>query len=172
MEIPTMTDQTLASGLAHDPELDLVLVRDLKAPRARLWRAWTDPELLVQWWAPRPWRTEVIELDVRPMGGFRLAMLGPDGERFDGPGSFLHVEPGRALVWTSALGTGWRPAPDDGMPITVTITFEDHGGGSRYTAHVLHADPDARRRHEEMGFHDGWGTCARQLDELALTLDD
>ena len=155
----------------HDEKLDLIITRELKAPRAKLWRAWTEPDLLAQWWAPRPWATDVIKLDVRPMGAFSLAMLGPEGERFDSPGVFLHVEPQRSLVWTSSLQEGWRPVAEPGFPMTATITMEDHGTGSRYTAHVLHATEAHVKQHEEMGFHEGWNSVISQLDELASGLE-
>jgi uncharacterized protein YndB with AHSA1/START domain len=158
--------------MMYNEHLDLVITRELKASRAKLWRAWTEPSLLQQWWAPKPWKSEVVALDVRPMSAFEIAMLGPDGERFEGPGAFLHVEKERALVWTSALSTGWRPVPDADFPFTAHITMEDHGTGSRYTAHVLHPTPDLRQQHEQMGFFDGWNTCISQLDALALSLED
>lgn len=156
--------------MTHDEKLDLILTRDLKAPRAKLWRAWTEPELLQQWWAPKPWQTEVVALDARPMGAFHLVMKGPEGEEFSSPGSFLHIERERTLVWTSALESGWRPVAEPGFPMTVTISMHDHDGGTRYTAHVLHATLEQVQRHKEMGFFDGWNTCITQLDALARTL--
>lgn len=158
--------------MTHDETLDLVITRELKAPRAKLWRAWTEPELLAQWWAPKPWRTQVKALEVYPGGAFHLIMRGPDGEDFSSPGSFLHIENERTLVWTSALQRGWRPVDKPGFPMTVTITMEQHGQGTRYTAHVLHATREQVEQHKEMGFFDGWGTCISQLDELAQTLGD
>ena len=61
--------------MAHDTpipseETDLVISRVLRAPRAKLWRAWTDPALLQEWWCPKPWTTEVREFDMRPGGNF------------------------------------------------------------------------------------------------------
>jgi uncharacterized protein YndB with AHSA1/START domain len=158
--------------MTHDPTLDLVITRELKAPRAKLWRAWTDADLLAQWWTPAPWKTEVKALDVRPGGAFETVMLGPDGERHEDPGAFIHVEPGRVIVFTSVLREGWRPVAEPGFPMTATITMDDLGSGSRYTAHVLHASEENRKQHEDMGFFDGWGTCISQLDALASDLED
>lgn len=158
--------------MEHNPKLDLVIQRELKASRAQLWKAWTIAELLAQWWAPKPWQAQVVALDVRPMGAFSVAMMGPDGERFEGPGAFLHVEHQRCIIWTSALDEGWRPVDKPDFPFTATITMDDHGSGSRYTAHVQHPTPELRQQHEQMGFMEGWNTCISQLDELALGLEE
>ena len=98
-------------------------------------------------------------------------MNGPDGERFESPGAFLHTDKERSLVWTSSLQEGWRPVAEPGFPMTTTITMEDHGAGSRYTAHVLHATEAFREQHIAMGFFEGWATVIGQLDELAQTLE-
>lgn len=153
---------------------DLQLVRRLKAPRAALWRAWTEPALLEQWFCPRPWRATDMRVDLRPGGIFASIIRGPDGEVFDNdPGCFLEVVPQERLVWTSALGPGFRPVitPADGFAMTAVLTFaDDAGGGTLYTARVLHADAAGKARHEAMGFHDGWGAATAQLDDLAATL--
>ena len=65
---------------------DLVITRHVRAPRATLWRAWSDPELLKEWWCPRPWTTEVRAFDMRPGGAFHTFMQGPDGGSSDNPG--------------------------------------------------------------------------------------
>ncbi|MBI5012663.1 MAG: SRPBCC domain-containing protein, partial [Methylocystis sp.] len=62
-----------------DQKLDLEISRFVAVPRARVWRAWTDPEILKEWWCPRPWTTEVRAFDFRPGGGFHTFMSGPEG---------------------------------------------------------------------------------------------
>ena len=93
-------------------ELDLVITRTLRVPPAAIWKAWSDPAHLQHWWCPKPWTTEVLAYDLRPGGAFHTRMSGPDGEVSDNPGSFLVVEPGARLVFTSALAADWRPAVD------------------------------------------------------------
>ena len=68
---------------------DLVISRLVRAPRAAVWRAWTDPVLLKEWWCPKPWATEVRAFDLRPGGDFHTFMSGPDGGTSDNPGCFL-----------------------------------------------------------------------------------
>ncbi len=150
-------------------KLDLEISRFLAAPRARVWQAWTDPAILRQWWCPRPWTTEVRAFDLWPGGDFHTFMSGPDGGTSDNPGCFLEIVPGERLVFTSMLTGGWRPAtPWLGM--TAIFTFADEGNGTRYVARCLHKDMADSRKHEEMGFFEGWGTCVTQLEEIAKTL--
>ena len=153
---------------------DLVLERTLNAPRALVWKAWTDPELLKQWFAPRPYQISEVELDLRPGGIFRIRMTGPDG--FDtghgGAGCMLEVVEGERLVWTSALGPDYRPAElgegCESFPMTAVVTLADTGDGrTLYRAVALHKNQTDSDMHAQMGFQEGWGTCADQLEELA-----
>ncbi len=149
---------------------DLVIERHIAAPRASVWAAWVDPVLLAKWFCPRPWVAEIKALDMRPGGAFETVMHGPEGEDFGGPGIFLEVIPQEKLVFTSALAEGWRPVSAS-LAMTAVITMTDEANGCLYRAHVLHADAEACSRHEEMGFHEGWGKCIDQLEEVAKELN-
>ncbi|SDP34449.1 Uncharacterized conserved protein YndB, AHSA1/START domain [Ralstonia sp. 25mfcol4.1] len=148
---------------------DLVISRVLRAPRSVLWRAWSDPALLKEWWCPKPWTTQVRDFDLRPGGNFHTFMQGPDGGTSDNPGCFLEVVPQSRLVFTSMLTGGWRPHKP-WLGFTAIITMEDDPGGSRYVARVMHPDDATRDQHEKMGFFEGWNTAITQLDDFALTL--
>ena len=147
---------------------DLVVSRSLKAPPALVWKAWTDPEHIKQWWCPKPWTTPECEIDLRPGGAFRTVMAGPEGERFDVTGAFLEVVEQRRIVFTDTLEGGWRPAQNPFF--TAIITMEPEGDGTKYTAVALHKDEADRKKHEDMGFHGGWGTVMEQLDDVAQSL--
>ena len=155
---------------------DLVIERLLDAPRALVWRAWTTPEHLRRWWAPRPYETPECEMDLRPGGAFYTRMTGPDGFDEAGTSCFLEVVEGERIVWTSALGAGYRPSdlPPAGcgaFAFTAIVTLADAaGGGTLYRAVAMHANAADRDAHERMGFHDGWGTVAGQLGEVAAGL--
>ncbi|SMX50768.1 SRPBCC family protein [Maliponia aquimaris] len=158
-----------------DPTLDLRLERQFDAPPATLWRCWTEPELLMQWFCPKPWQVTEAVIDLRPGGRFFTRMEGPgmDGSdpdicAADNEGCFLVVEPERRLVFTDGLRAGWRPVAAPFM--TSIVTFAPRDGGTFYTATALHTDPEGRERHEAMGFHEGWNAAADQLAELAATL--
>ena len=156
---------------------DLVLERTLDAPIDLVWKAYTDPEHLKQWFSPKPYEITECELELTPGGIFRIRMQGPDG--FDtghgNAGCVLEVVKGRKLSWTSALGPGYRPAEMgegcESFPMTAIITFADAGNGkTAYKAVALHKNAADMETHEKMGFHEGWGTTAGQLEEYARTL--
>lgn len=159
-----MTDANTAADLQ-----DLVVTRVLRAPRATLWRAWTDPDLLKEWWCPKPWTTEVHAFDLRPGGAFHTFMQGPDGGTSDNPGCFLEVVPQRRIAFTSLLTGGWRPQTP-WLAMTAIVTLDDEGDGTRYVATVMHPDRSTRDRHEKLGFFDGWNTCITQLEAFARQL--
>jgi uncharacterized protein YndB with AHSA1/START domain len=147
---------------------ELILTRLIDAPREKLFRAWTEPELLKQWFTPRPWTTPVIETDVRPGGSSFVLMRGPDGTEFPNRGVYLEVVRNEKLVFTDAYTAAWEPS---GKPfMTVVLSFEDEGGKTRYTARVQHWTEADREEHEKMGFHDGWGKATDQLEALVATL--
>jgi uncharacterized protein YndB with AHSA1/START domain len=161
-----MTAETKQQG---EGERELVLTLTLNAPRAAIWRCWTEPDLLKQWFCPRPWTVPEAEMDVRPGGVFRTVMRGPEGEAMNNPGVYLDVVPQERLVFTDAFTSGWEPSEKPFM--TAIVTFEDEDGGkTRYTARARHWSAEDKAAHETMGFHDGWTQAARQLEALAKSL--
>lgn len=158
------------SGLPADldPELDLVLTRDLNAPREVLFRCWTTPEHLVHWFVPKPHRVTACHLDPRP-GGACNTTFDVDGAIIENRGVYLEVVPNERLVFTDTYSEGWKPAAEPFM--TAIITFADLGGGrTRYTAVARHRSAETARQHRDMGFHDGWGTATAQLEAYAQGL--
>ncbi len=149
---------------------NLLLVRNLKAPRALIWRCWTEPDLVCQWFCPRPWSVGECIIDLKAGGRFFTMMNGPAGERYPNEGSFLEVVPMERLAFTDLMSASWQPV-EAGLGFTATVTFRDlPGGGTSYTALAKHRNPAERDRHSEMGFEAGWGTAALQLDDLAISL--
>lgn len=143
---------------------ELVITRVLPAPREKVFRAWTEPELLKQWFCPRPWTTPIIETDVRPGGSSYVLMRGPNGEEFPNRGVYLEVVRNERLVFTDAYTKAWEPSPKPFM--TGILTFENEKGQTRYTARVLHWTAADREQHEKMGFYEGWGKATDQMVEL------
>ena len=151
-----------------DPALDLVLVRELAAPRLVIWDCWTTAEHLMQWFVPRPHRVTACHLDVR-VGGACDTTFEVDGTVIENRGVYLEVIPEERLVFTDSYTVGWKPAPEPFM--TAIVTFEDLGGNrTRYTAVARHRNAETAQTHAEMGFHDGWGTVATQLEAYARGL--
>jgi uncharacterized protein YndB with AHSA1/START domain len=153
-------------------QYELRLERLLDAPRAKVWRCWTEPRLLEQWFAPQSWTTEVKTLELRAGGASHIVMRGPDGGVADGVGVFLEAVPEQRLVFTNAFTSGWIPSVQPAVVpfMTTIVEMSDEGGKTRYVVRALHWTDEARKQHEEMGFHAGWGQTAGQLEALAWTL--
>jgi uncharacterized protein YndB with AHSA1/START domain len=155
-----------------NPQLDLSFESVVDVPPEKIWAAWTTPELLLPWFCPLPWQTVECEIDLRPGGRFYTVMQSPEGQKFPNDGCFLEIIENKKLIWTNALQPGFRPAKQpEASPghecaeflMTATIALEPHANGTKYSALVLHADKEARGKHEKMGFYEGWGTCLDQL---------
>jgi uncharacterized protein YndB with AHSA1/START domain len=159
---------TANSTATPTSDRELVLSRLIDAPREKLFKAWTRPELIKQWFAPKPWSTPFAETDVRPGGSSTITMRSPEGQDFPNSGVYLEVVENERIVFTDAYTKAWVPSQKPFM--TATITFEDEGGKTRYTARVLHWTVADREAHEKMGFHTGWGQCADQLEALVKSL--
>jgi len=148
---------------------ELVLTRLIDVPREKLWRCWTEPRLMLQWFTPAPWKTIHAETDVRPGGSSYVVMQGPDGTEMPNRGVYLEVVENERLVFTDAYTRAWEPSQNPFF--TCILTFEDAGNGqTRYTARALHWTRENREAHEKMGFHQGWGLATDQMIALARTL--
>jgi uncharacterized protein YndB with AHSA1/START domain len=159
---------TQPSSPQPDPRLDLVLQREIDVPRELVWAAWTHPEHLAKWFAPAPWTITECEIDLRPGGMLRFVMRSPEGQDFPNVGCYLEIVPNERLVWTDALLPGYRPSEEPFF--TAVVTLEPRGSGTLYTAVAMHRDEAGRTKHEEMGFHEGWGMVLDQLVAYVKTL--
>lgn len=152
-----MTSETFAV----DPKLDLVLERELDVPVELVWKAWTTPEHLRHWFVPKPWSIAACEIDLRPGGIFSSTMRSPQGQEFPNVGCYLEVTPNRRLVFTDTLLPGYRPSPKPFF--TAVLELAPRGEGTHYRAVAVHGNEETRKSHEEMGFHEGWGTVVDQM---------
>lgn len=150
------------SGLT---DRELSITRVINAPAHKLFAAWTQPELITQWFTPAPYTTPHAETDPRPGGSSLIVMRSPEGELIENRGVYLEVVPNQKLVFTDAYISAWVPAEKPFF--TGTILFEDLGNDTtRYTAIASHWTMEDRDSHEKMGFHPGWNAAADQLEEL------
>lgn len=159
----------MSDEAANSAKHELVLTRILNAPREKVYRCWVEPDLVKQWFAPKPWTTPHAELDVRPGGTSLVVMRSPEGQDYPNRGIYLEVIPNEKLVFTDAYTSAWEPS--DKPFFTGIVTFEDAGPGkTKYTARARHWTAEDREHHEKMGFYEGWGKCADQLEQLASSL--
>lgn len=158
-----MTTQTNQEG-----PRELVLDRLLAAPRGRIWRCWTEPDLLKQWFCPLPWLVTEAKLDLRPGGASYIVMKGPEGQEFPNRGQYLELVKDEKIVFTDAFVGDWQPSEKPFF--TGIVTLADEGGKTRYIARARHWTDADCQQHREMGFHEGWGKATDQLEALCKNL--
>lgn len=151
------------------PLHELAIERTFDAPRDAVWRAVT--EHLPEWWCPRPWTSEIVALEWKSGGRFAITMHGPDGETHPGDGVLLEVVPGERFVFTNTLDADWNP--HDAQPVGIVGAFEFAdavNGQTRFRSSARHWTDADKAAHAVMGFEQGWGVCADQLEEVARRL--
>lgn len=144
---------------------DVIVSRQLRAPRALVWQAWTDPTHLVKWWGPHRFTTPRAEIDLRPGGAVRFDMQGPTGQIYPSTGTVDEVRTNERLVVTTRL-------EHDGvvmLEVRQTVTFEERGEETRVTvrAHVLYATEAAAGA--LAGMDEGWNQTLDKLVSYAGT---
>ncbi|UYN95385.1 MAG: SRPBCC domain-containing protein [Enhydrobacter sp.] len=148
--------------MARPQEHELVLVREFRAPRERVFAAWTDPALAARWWVPRDCTLVSCRMDVRPGGGWHRRMRWADRGIITKWGEYREVVAPERLVFTYVTQYGDGTVDPETL---VTVTFEDLDGGTRLT--LSHA---AFRSEEAGASHSGGWTGA--LERLAGFLRD
>ncbi|HYC99781.1 MAG TPA: SRPBCC family protein [Phycisphaerales bacterium] len=133
---PTASGTTLVQAT----DRELILTRTYDAPRALVWKAFTDPQQMVQWWGPDGFTTTMTKWDFRVGGVRKYTMHGPDGVNYPNAGVFLEIVDNERLVWNH--GGGREEGP--GASFVSTATFEDvgeKGSSTRLTLRMTFATP-------------------------------
>ena len=146
-------------------ERELVVARTFNGPARLVFEAWTKPELLKRWWAPKSFGISFIscEVDVRAGGTYRFVFGHPAAEQpMEFFGRYLEVTPHCRLVWTNDEGS-------EGGAVT-TVTFEERGAETLVTMHDLYPSKEALDDAIASGSTGGFGEAFEQLDELLVTL--
>lgn len=152
-----------------DTALDLVVEREIAAPPAVVWQAWTTPEHVQRFFVPPPVTITACTIDPRPGGEFRFVMRMPSGDETVGIGCYLEIVPSERLVWTDALLPGFRPS--EHPFITMVVTLEPGGSGTRCRVLVKHRDAAERERHLGLGFEASTRVILDQLATLCEAMD-
>ena len=141
---------------------EISVTRFIAAPPEKVWDAMANR--IEEWWCPKPWRAAFDTLERKAGGVSNCTMYGPEGEVHPHPGLVLAWDEGRRFAFTDAIVGDLEPA----SPFMIGIwEIAAEGEGTRYSARARHWDEEARKRHEDMGFAEGWGACADQLVALA-----
>jgi uncharacterized protein YndB with AHSA1/START domain len=159
------TDQLGVSATAlagPKPEHEILLTRQIDAPVAVAWRAWTDPALLPKWFGPDGYHCETESIDLRPGGHWRFAMVG-EGQRFPNLHEFGEMEPEKRLTYRLSGFDDMRHHAD------VVVSFAPEAGGTRITMRMTFADMPAASAMRFGALEKGYETLAR-LEATARTI--
>lgn len=161
------TPSTTKTAIVRNIEAKSILVsRELRAPLADVWRAYTEPELLDQWWGPAPWRAETKSMNFSPGGHWLYAMVGPGNERHWARMNYLAIDPLRSFAIEDAF------CDEDGkvnfeLPVSKgQMTFAATASGTRVEFAMVYPTEEALRTIIEMGFAEGITVCLDQLETL------
>lgn len=144
----------------------LLIVREFDAGVEQVWRAWTESDLLEQWWAPKPWRAETKSMDFREGGKWHYAMVGPDGERMWAMVNYLSVRPNKGFTAVDAF-CDEHGKKDNTMPsMNWKNEFSQSGSGTKVTIQIDFENEADIRKILEMGFEEGFTAALGNLDEL------
>ncbi len=140
--------------------------RVFAAPRELVWKAWTEPQHVAQWWGPIGFTNTIHEMAVRPGGIWRLTMHGPDGVDYPNFIIFDEVVPPERLVYRH--GTG---AKDDPYQFVVTVRFDKDGANTRLSMTAVFKTAAARNEIAEKhgaveGMHQHLGRLADYLETM------
>jgi uncharacterized protein YndB with AHSA1/START domain len=157
----TKVDRTT---IERTSEQELVVTRTIDGPRDVVFEAWTDAELFRQWWVPQSLGLTLLscEVDARVGGGYRLTFDIGAAEPMAFFGRYLEVTPPTRLVWTNE--------EDDEGTVVTTVTFEDHGAGTRLVVHDRYPSKEALDAAVESGATSWNPETFDQLDELLIKL--
>ena len=152
------------SAATNAVEGELVITRDFDAPRSLIFKAWVDPKYLAHWWGPHGFTNPVCELDVRPGGGIRIHMRGPDGTVYPMTGVYQEIVESEQLVFTSAaLDEKGKPL----FEVLNTVTFAEQGGKTTLTTQARVVKSTAGAAPYLKGMEAGW---TQSLERLAAFL--
>ncbi len=155
----------MATGnIMTNEERELVLTRVFDAPRELVFKAWTDPKRVAQWWGPHRFTNPVCDLDVRPGGAIRIHMRGPDGTVYPMTGVYQEVvEPERLVFTSAALDADGNPM----FEVLTTVTFAEQGGKTKQILRARVIKSTAEAAPYLKGMEAGW---TQSLERLAESL--
>jgi uncharacterized protein YndB with AHSA1/START domain len=167
------------TALAEPTDREFVITRTFDAPRSLVFRAWTEPKHMAEWWGPKSFTNPVCDMDVRPGGAWRIVMRGPDGADYPLKGVYREVIKPKLLVMTMDLSEhpdDWHDLVDPnrdkskGRPSLdplCTVIFEEQGGKTELTIRMSFVTANLRDAMVKMGMEPGWN---QSLDRLAALL--
>jgi uncharacterized protein YndB with AHSA1/START domain len=160
----TSDPQAQTATLTTPTDREIHTERVFDAPRDRVFAAFTDPELIPEWWGPRDTTTVVDQMDVKPGGSWRFVMRNSDGSETAFRGTYREVSPPKRIVQTFE----WEGMP--GHVSVETATFEDLGDRTKVTSRSLFHTTEERDGMLGSGMESGMNETYARLDELLARL--
>ncbi|HOI12726.1 MAG TPA: SRPBCC domain-containing protein [Methanoculleus sp.] len=154
----------------------LFIQRIFAASREPVWKAWTDPELIGRWWGPKGFTAPFIRVDLREGGRYLFNMRSPEGQDFWSTGEYREIVPVERLVFTDSFSDAEGnvvPASTYGMSedwpreLLVTVTFEEHGGGTKMTLREAGIPAGDSLDAAEAGWNESFDKLAEVLKEFS-----
>jgi uncharacterized protein YndB with AHSA1/START domain len=163
--------------LQHTEGREHLITRVFDAPRELVFKAWTDPKLLAEWWGPACFTTPICEMDVRPGGAYRTVIRSPDGIDYPAKGIYREVVPPKLLVytvdmsehpadWYDLLTKQLEGKEADISRLLCEVSFEDEGGKTRLTVRSTFGSSLLRDAFVRMGMETGWSEMLAKLADL------
>lgn len=146
-------------------DTEIVLSRTFNAPRELVWKAWTDPKHIMQWWGPKGFKNSSCASDLRVGGTFHLDMRGPDGNTYPCKGVFREVTAPERIIYDSEADEG-HPC-GAGLPprSLVTVTFTEQDNKTTLTLHTRFESAARKEAANLAGYSISWGEALERLAE-------
>ncbi|MFC5045636.1 SRPBCC domain-containing protein [Aquimarina hainanensis] len=141
----------------------ITIKRTFDAPLSLVWEAWTTAEHIAHWWGPKGMKTTIIEHHFEEGGTWKYSMIMPDGNEFLSEGTYLTIIPFKKIKTTA----DFKPMTEG---VQIEILFEESGGKTDFTFHVMHPTEAYRIAQEKMGIYNGWGSVFDRLQAYLITL--
>lgn len=141
----------------------LSITKVIDAPVQLVWDAWTNPDHVIQWWAPPGMKIEVMEHDFKVGGKWKYTMPMPDGNLFVSEGKYVEIDPMKKIVTTA----DFKPMTEG---VELHVLFEADGEKTNFTFSVVHETEDYAKAQEKMGFYNGWGSAFKRMETVIKSL--
>jgi len=140
--------------------------REFKAPVSDVWSAWTEPEILDQWWAPAPWKSKTKKMDFKEGGQRLYAMLGPQGEEHWALADFTSISPKTNFKYLDAFSDSEGNLNEDFPRSDWNVNFKEQNGSTFVAIEIKHKNLSDLEKIIEMGFKEGFTIAMQGLDKI------
>lgn len=150
----------------NEADNSILVVRELAAPLAMVWDAWTKSNLLDKWWAPKPYEAKTKSMDFKEGGSWLYAMVGPENDIHRCRADFNKITTHSSIEWTDAFcHEDWQPNMEQPRSCW-TIQFSEVHGITTVSITIRHENADDMAMLIKMGFKEGFTMALGNLDEL------